>query len=151
MYSLNAERGKQTAAWSFLPPVSSQASGDVEALRFLGVDNHVPDATAAEIYVGHQEKTVSRVLPLSHDRVYLLSEGGNAASGLRDRVRGRRCAEKNLAGFPVARNSTISLSFSMVGPCCICSRSLRTHRPRRLRETANLCASSKLIATYIGR
>ena len=92
------------------------STGDVEALRFLGVDNHVPDATAAEIYVGHhdvghQEKTVSRVLPLSHDRVYLLSEGGNAASGLRDRVRGRRCAEKNLAGFPVARNSTISLSF----------------------------------------
>ena len=59
------------------------STSDVEALRFLGVDNHVPDATAAEIYVGHQEKTVSRVLPLSHDRVYLLSEGGNAASGLR--------------------------------------------------------------------
>ena len=38
----------------------SSSTGDVEALRFLGVDNHVPDATAAEIYVGHQEKTVSR-------------------------------------------------------------------------------------------
>ena len=70
---------------------------------------------------------------------------------LRDRVRGRRCAEKNLAGFPVTRNLTISLSFSVIGPCCICSRSLRNDRSRRLRETANLCAFSKLIATSIGR